>query len=110
MENNDYKYKYGDTFLDALFRRTFWVFRRAKNEYFYAPKWFCYWVLCFSIALQFPLIPFSGRDRIFVSHYLIQRHLYKTKYSYSELLEYKNDGTLQEKLRKVLFREKSYVQ
>lgn len=102
----EYKYKYGATFIEAFFKRAFWVFRRAKNEYFYAPKWFFYWAVCAGIALQIPLIPFSGRDRIFVSHYLLQRYLYRTKYCYSELLEFKNDGTLEEKLKSVLFRNR----
>ncbi len=101
MKNS--KYKYGDTFLSALFNRIVIIHYRLKNEIFYGPLWVVYWLICLSLGLQLFLTPFSGTEKVLVSHYLVQRYLYRTKYSYLELLEYKNDGILDEKLKSLLF-------
>lgn len=93
---------------NSIFFKIFKFFYMFNNNvFFYMKTLFILTIVLFLIIEAF-FIPFWGctsKEYNLVRHYLLQRFLFKTKYTYSEILEFKNEGILEKKIGPLFYKK-----
>lgn len=79
-----------------------------KTNVFFYIKTICIGTLLLCLIIEAFFIPFWGyttKQYSLVKYYLLQRFLFKTQYTYSEILEFKKQGKIEEKIGPLLYKK-----